>query len=158
MVIECLIGKLKLLSTLQDGDEWAWRLGRVFCSIYNKYSADKQVYLSLNSSRITDKKSLLHFLSGYWYGDTDANLEVIAKIAEETIDIMINPNNSEWNQELISLAIEAVAVGYVYNRQLFKANKNGEEQLKQKLKIFKKYILNIAPKSPAYQLLLNTED
>lgn len=156
-VIQCLFDNLNFLSTSQDGDEWAWRLGRVFCSISNKYSADTQVYSLLNTFTLADKKSLLHFLSGYWYGDTDANLEIVVKIAEEIIDIIANPDDLKWNRELIYVAIEAVVVGYLYNQQLFKVNQV-ENQLKQRLKIFKTYISNVAPKSPVHQLLLNLED
>ena len=157
-VIECLIEKLKFLATFQYGDEWAWRLGRDFCSISNKYSADTQVYSLLNTSNLAKKKIMLHFLSGYWYGDIDANLEIVVKIAEEIIDTIANFNNLKWNQELIFVAIEAVAIGYLYNEQLLKVKINIENQLKQRLKTFKTYISNVAPKSPAHQLLLNLED
>lgn len=78
----------------------------------------------LNSSTLIQKIALLHFLSGYWYGDTVANLENVVKIAEEIIDIIVNPDDFKWNRELIYVAIEAVAVGYLYNENLFKFNKS----------------------------------
>lgn len=78
----------------------------------------------LNTSTLAEKKALLHFLSGYWYGDTVANLEIVVKIAEEILDIIANSDDLKWNRELIYVAIEAVAVGYLYNEQSFKVNKN----------------------------------
>ncbi|KJH70746.1 hypothetical protein [Aliterella atlantica] len=156
-VVECLTNKLKLLSVFRDGDE-AWRLGRIFCYISSKYSADTQVYSLLNTSTLFNRESMMHFLSGYWYGDSNADLEIVVKIAEEVVDAIANTDNVKCIQNLILVAIEAVSVAYSYNEQSFKDNRNLDKQIKEKTTIFKKYVLEVVPTSTHYQLLLNIKE
>ncbi len=151
-VINCLFEKLKSLP--QESGEWAWKLGRVFGSISKKYCADANIYSSLNSSDLRNKKTLLNFLSGYW-DNAEANLEIIMKIAKETVDLTEKHDNSQWDAWAITLAIEAVAVGYVNNKKSFEVSE--KSNLERILRIFKAYISAIYPESPACQLLSNFE-
>jgi hypothetical protein len=151
-VINCLLDELKSLP--QEGGEWAWKLGRVFGSISKKYCADSNTYSFLNSSDLRIKKILLSFLSGYW-DNAEANLEIIVKIAKEIVDLIENHDNSQWDTWAITLAIEAVAVGYFNNKNLFKVPE--KSNLERVLTIFKAYVSDMSPKSSAYQLLSNFE-
>jgi hypothetical protein len=106
------------------------------------------------------KKLILNFLSGYWYGTTDANLEIVVNFAEEITNIIASPNDWRWIKELISIAIEAIGVGYVYNEQRFKAHKDTDNRVIQRLKIIKKYTLNNVDFHDSYhhQLILSLKD
>ncbi|MBE9092720.1 hypothetical protein [Tychonema sp. LEGE 07203] len=152
-VIQCLFDKLKSLSKLQYCYECSWLLGRVLGGISNKYSADTQLYSLLNTSTIVEKQVLLNFLSGYW-DNAKPNIEIVVTLAEDIAYIITNPDELKWDRETICLGMEAVALGYLNNKQLFHFNKDRENKLRQTLKNFMAYLSNFAPEYPAHQLLL----
>jgi hypothetical protein len=147
-VIQCLFDRLKSFEYGED----AWRLARVFADISKKYSVDTHIYSWLKTSTLNEKKILLNFLAGYYEGATP-NFEIVMKISEKLVETIANLNEFTWDGEAISLAIEAVALGYVNNKQFFKENQDLEDKLKPRLIFFKTYISKADPKSPGSELL-----
>ncbi len=96
----------------------------------------------------------MNFLCGYW-DNAEANVDIVVNIAEDIAYAIANPDKLKWDRETICLGIEAVALGYLNNKQLFHFNKNIENKLLQTLKSFREYVSNFISEYPAHQLLLN---
>jgi hypothetical protein len=105
-------------------------------------------------ARIEDPEEISIFLSGYW-DNAEADLKIIVKIAKEIVNLIENHDNSQWDTWAITLAIEAVTIGYFNNKNSFKVSE--KSNLERILTIFKAYISAISPQSSAYQLLSNFE-
>jgi hypothetical protein len=140
VVIKCLLEKLKSISSSEDNIEPAWRLGRVFASISERYSADKRMYSFLDSCKELEKIALLNFLSGYWDG-TKSDLNVVVDLSNSVANSISNA--SKYSEKLFFYEIDAVVTGYSSYRYRAKIDIEVESIFKEKLRLFATYLSGI---------------
>jgi hypothetical protein len=152
-VIICLFDKLKSIAVSRDNIEPAWRLGRAFADISERYSADTKVYSSLdNLNNALEKIAFLNFLSGYWDG-TKSHLETVISLSDRIVNLVLS--KSDWNEELISYGIDSVVTGYFSYSQRSEIDMEVECRLKEKLKFFETYLSTLSEHSSCAKQTLN---
>ena len=152
-VMQYLFEKLNLIAASRDNIEPAWRLGRVFAAISERYSADTEVYSLLNkTSNDLEKISLLNFLSGYWDG-TKSNLNTVINLSNSVMNLVLD--KSGCNEELISYGVDAVTTGYFSYSQRSQIDVDVESDLKENLRLFKVYLSTISVHSLCAKQTLN---
>ncbi len=146
-IFDNLIRKLQISSLPDskiDSDDISWKLGRIMGD-YNKIPTDKLIIFKLTEFSLDMKIAYMSFLSGYW---DEATPDLDSMISFSTfVTNLINSNNK--NEKLVELSVEAIAVAYGNNKDIFDQN----NLLLGKINDIKKYTVNNLPNCPGKELL-----
>ncbi|MGL5944385.1 MAG: hypothetical protein ACRC2S_29240 [Waterburya sp.] len=147
-IFKNLFDKLKLVSVDND-DEQAWLLGRIFGDMSKCKNADKNIYNLLNTKNTISKGVIFSCLSGYW-DQADSDISVIVDLLN-TIEREII-REKIWSEREIISSILSVAIGYANNKKYIESkipNNSFQEQFER----FEIYLSNVCPNSPASKLI-----
>lgn len=138
VVLQILSKKLKSIARAKYPDEVAWRLGRTFGDISDRYSADSESLSWMQTYNLLEKKVLLNFLSGYW-DRANPNFDTLLELLNTLTNMILN---HEWSQELVRAGIDAVTNGYSSLEYHTEVSLDIENIFREKLKIFESHLSN----------------
>jgi hypothetical protein len=158
-VIQSLMERLKSLveapPDIAHISDTAWRLGRTFSELSERYAADKNIYALIDTCNDFEKISLLNFFSGYW-DQSKADPNVLMGLTDILQNVI--SNELKWPDEVTAAGIDAVAMGYGNNKEIFTKDMVIKNNLSEKLKLFKRYLSDSLKEYPNRRPLIELLD